>query len=307
MARGVAIAAGWAIDQIVGEPPVAVHPVAVFGRLMTAIERRTYRPTRRAGACHAALGLAIGAGTGFVMRHLIGSHAATTAAVAVSVAGRMLASEATTVLELIEDGDIGGARQRARGLVGRSTDDLDSGEVTRAVIESVAENTVDAVVAPLCWAAVAGAPGVLAHRAINTLDAMVGHRSERYERFGWTAARLDDIANYVPARVAASAVAVRVPARAVSVWRTVKRDAGVHPSPNGGVIEAAVAAALGIRLGGTNRYGDRIEERGVLGDGPLPTVADGHRAVRLTTAVGSLVAAVIAATSMIRSTRGTRR
>ena len=114
-------------------------------------------------------------------------------------------------------------------------------------------------------------PGLLGYRAVNTLDAMVGHRSPRYERFGWAAARLDDLANWVPARVAGLAAALAAPlvgGSPAAALRAVRRDAGQHPSPNAGVVEAAFAGALGIRLGGRNVYGGRVEERGVLGDGP---------------------------------------
>src|SRR5204863_6463621 len=123
--------------------------------------------------------------------------------------------------------------------VGRDPSELDESGVARAVVESVAENTVDAVVAPACWAAVFGAPGVLAHRAVNTLDAMVGHRSARYARFGWAAARLDDGAAWVPARLTAVLVALVRPRAARLVWQAVRRDAPAHPSPNAGVAEAA--------------------------------------------------------------------
>jgi adenosylcobinamide-phosphate synthase len=298
---GVAIAVGWAVDRVLGEPPSPVHPVAAFGRLMGMVERHWYRPTRLAGARHAAVGIAVGAGAGVVMERMLGRRIAVAVAVAVSVAGKMLADEANAVLTMIEANDITAARGRVRSLVGRTPDDLGADEIVRAVIESLAENTVDAVIAPLCWAAVAGAPGVLAHRAINTLDAMVGHRSERYERFGWASARIDDIVNYVPARFAVLAIVVLAPNRVRAVWRAVRHDAVAHPSPNGGVIEAATAAALGVQLGGTNRYGARIESRGVLGDGPTPSVRDARRAVRLTTAVGAIAAMVIACTGVLAS------
>jgi adenosylcobinamide-phosphate synthase len=292
---GVAIAAGWAVDRVFGEPPAAIHPVAAFGRLMGAVERRWYRPTRLAGVRHAIVGISIAGAAGVLMERVLGRRVAVAVAVAVSVAGKMLADEADAVLAMIEADDIAGARARVRSLVGRTPDDLDADEIVRAVIESLAENTVDAVIAPLCWAAVAGAPGVLAHRAINTLDAMVGHRSERYEQFGWASARIDDVINYIPARVAALAIVAVAPRRARAIWQTVRRDTRAHPSPNGGVIEAATAAALGIRLGGTNRYGDRIEARGVLGNGRPPTLRDAGRAVQLTTAAGAIAAAAIAA------------
>jgi adenosylcobinamide-phosphate synthase len=145
----------------------------------------------------------------------------------------------------------------------------------------VAENTVDAVVAPLFWSAVAGSPGVLVYRALNTLDAMVGHRSPRYERFGWASARGDDVANWVPARVTALLVGMVRPRRAGAVWAAVRHQAPDHPSPNAGVAEAAFAAALGIRLGGTNVYGARIEHRPVLGWGGPPRPSDIPEARRL--------------------------
>jgi adenosylcobinamide-phosphate synthase len=161
------------------------------------------------------------------------------------------------------------------------------------VIESLAENTVDAVIASLLWAAVGGAPAVLAHRAINTLDAMVGRHTLRYEHFGWASARLDDIVNWMPARVAALAVAMVKPSRARAIWDAVRHDAPQHPSPNGGVIEAAFAAALGIQLGGTNLYGDQLEARGLLGVGRDAELPDIAQAILLSRRIGLLCALTI--------------
>jgi adenosylcobinamide-phosphate synthase len=180
-------------------------------------------------------------------------------------------------------------------LVGRDVNRLDAAEISRAVVESVAENTVDAIVAPVFWAAVAGAPGVLAYRAVNTLDSMVGHRSPRYARFGWASARADDVAAWVPARLTALLVAAVRPASAVRVWGAVRTQAPAHPSPNAGVAEASFAAALGLRLGGRNYYGQRIEVRPALGDGRPAEVRDVERARVLsrdvTVALGLLVVA----------------
>lgn len=296
MRRPGAAANGWLIDQLLGEPPAALHPVAWFGRAMTRLESHTYRDDRTAGMVHVAIGVGGAWLTGLALRGVVGRAGSTGLATAVSVAGRMLLDEATAAVDAVEAGDLDRARARLPGLVGRDPRHLDEPEVLRAVIESVAENTVDAVVAPLVWAAIGGAPAVLAHRAANTLDAMVGHRDARYEQFGWASARLDDALNWVPARVAAATVIVLVPARAGDIWRSVRNDAARHPSPNGGVIESAFAAALGIRLGGTNRYGDTIEHRGVLGSGPPPTVADARQAIRLARAVGAVVAAGLAIT-----------
>ncbi len=165
-------------------------------------------------------------------------------------------------------------------------------------MESLAENIVDAVVAPALWAAVAGAPGAAAYRAVNTMDAMVGHRSERYRRFGTAAARLDDAANWLPARATAAAVAAVRPHRARAVWTAVRHDAPAHPSPNAGVAEAAVAAALGVEVGGPLRYGDRVEDRPRLGRGRRPEPADVPAALRLVDDVERLLASSLAATAL---------
>jgi adenosylcobinamide-phosphate synthase len=156
----------------------------------------------------------------------------------------------------------------------------------------VAENTSDAVVAPLLWGAVAGPAGLLGYRAVNTLDAMVGHRSPRYARFGWAAARLDDVANLAPARVSAVLAAAFAPGPALRAWRW---DAGRHPSPNAGPVEAAFAGALGVRLGGANRYGDDVQDRGHLGDGRPPGPPDVLRALRLANRVDLLALALAVA------------
>ena len=204
-------------------------------------------------------------------------------------------------------------------------------EITRAVIESVAENTSDAVVAPLLWGAVAGLPGLAAYRAVNTLDAMVGYRSPRYLRFGWASARLDDVANWVPgpghgrAHVVAACAAdgpsagdVRPgsagrgtsgtrPARAAAL-RAVLRDGARHPSPNAGRCEAAFAGALGLRLGGTNVYGGVAEVRPELGEGRAPEPDDIRRAVRLSRAVTAAATGLAAASLWFpRSPRLTAR
>ncbi len=164
----------------------------------------------------------------------------------------------------------------------------------RAVVESVAENTVDAVVAPALWGAVLGGAGALGYRAANTLDSMVGHRSPRYARFGTASARLDDALGWVPARATAVLVALVRPGRAGAVVTAVRRDAPAHPSPNAGVAEAAFAAALGVQLGGANRYGDRVEVRPALGDGPPPGRGDVGRAVALSRDVTLALAALLA-------------
>jgi adenosylcobinamide-phosphate synthase len=281
-------AAGILADRTFGEPPTSVHPVAAFGTVMTALERRLYRDERWAGAVHAAAGIALGVAAGRLVR----SRAVATY---VAVSGRMLGSTARQIGRVLEAGDLAGARALLPSLVGRDPSGLDGGEIARAVVESVAENTVDAIVAPALWAAAAGAPGVLAHRAVNTMDAMVGHHSARYERYGWAAARLDDAMAWVPARATAALVAAVRPSAAGEIWRTVRRDAPAHPSPNAGVAEAAFAAALGIQLGGLVRYGERVEDRPRLGEGRAVEAADIDRAVRLSDDVTLALTGALAA------------
>ena len=191
------------------------------------------------------------------------------------------------------------ARRLLPSLCGRDPARLDSAGLTRAALESVAENTSDAQVAPLLWAAVGGVPAVLGYRGINTLDAMIGHRSPRYLRFGWAAARLDDAANFVAARATAALVVLCAallggsPSGAVRAWR---RDAARHPSPNAGVVEAAFAGALGVRLGGPTHYHHELQIRPTLGDGREPTVADLRRAVRLSRVVSAVCAGAVLVT-----------
>jgi adenosylcobinamide-phosphate synthase len=152
----------------------------------------------------------------------------------------------------------------------------------------------DAIVAPVLWAAFAGAPGALGYRAANTMDAMVGHHSDRYELYGWASARLDDVANWIPARIAAVLVALVRPAAARDVRSAIFTQASAHPSPNAGVVEAAFAGALGVRLGGRNQYGDRVEDRPILGSGRAVNVADIQKAVRLSRDVTTSLAVALA-------------
>lgn len=280
-ARALGVAVGLLVDRALGEPPDRWHPVAWFGAVMQQVERHLHADSRGWGVVHAAVGVGLGAASGALLRVVLGSTAATAVAVAVASAGRMLRTTAETIeAHLLED-DLPAARAALPTLVGRDPATLDAAGVSAAVVESLAENTVDAVVAPALWALVGGAPAVLAHRAVNTLDAMVGHRTPRHGRYGWASARLDDGMAWVPARALAALVAGLSPDRAAAVTRLVRRDAPAHPSPNSGVAETAVAAALGVELGGPLSYGGRVEDRPRLGDGPRPTAADITRARRL--------------------------
>jgi adenosylcobinamide-phosphate synthase len=286
--NALAAAAGVIADVALGEPAVEPHPVRAFGGVMQGVERAIYRPRRSAGAVHAVTGMGLGIAAGSLVR-------STSLATYIAVAPRALTDAGLDVAAALEDHDLPRARQLLPALVGRDPSGLDVAEITRAVVESLAENTVDAVVAPALWAALFGAPGALAYRAVNTMDATVGYRSERYERYGWASARLDDVANFIPARLTAALVAAVRPRSALAVWRAVRQDAPSHPSPNSGVAEAAFAAALGIRLGGVNTYGNRTERRPQLGRGRAPEAPDILAAVALCRDVtGGLVASLVA-------------
>ena len=299
VSHGPWAAVGWAVDSLVGEPPIAVHPVARFGSFATFLEQRIYEPTRVRGVAFTMICTGGAAAIGMLVNRLIGRRAATSVATAVCVAGKMLFTEARSVAELLNDGDLEQARVRTQGLVGRRTGDLDETEISRAVIESVAENTVDAVVSSLFWASVGGAPLVLVHRASNTLDAMVGHRNARYRQFGWASARFDDVLNYLPARLGALGIVFLRPRRARAVLTAAFRDGRRHPSPNGGVIEGAIAGAIGVRLGGVNEYDSGTENRGFLGNGPTPSHRDIESAVSLLIRLTALSAAISGSISPI--------
>jgi adenosylcobinamide-phosphate synthase len=297
--------AGVVLDQVAGDPRRG-HPVALFGRAAARLEARTWRDDRAAGAAYAALLIAAPATLGLLGRRLPSPWLVTATALGTwTVLGsRSLSAEAEAVAGHLRRGDLPAAREQLTHLVGRRTDSLDEGEIARATVESVAENTSDAVVAPLLWGAVAGLPGLLAYRAVNTLDAMVGHHNPRYENFGWASARADDVANYLPARLTAALAAAVAPLAMGSgrgALAVARADGRRHPSPNAGVAEAAFAGALGIRLGGRNDYGSHVEDRPVLGaDGRALTVDDIARAARLSRAITGAAAVACAAIALAR-------
>lgn len=285
--RALGAAGGLLLQKALPEPPDRWHPVGWFGLAMQKVEAVGYADNRSAGVRHAFAGVAVGGLAGAACQSI-------TVAVGICAAGRELRRAAQLVETPLLAGDLAAARAALPALVGRDPSRLDASGVAAAVVESLAENSVDAVVAPALWGVLAGAPGVMVHRAVNTMDAMVGHRDDRYENFGWAAARLDDGANWAPARLLALLVMTAAPGRATAVRRSVRRDAHRHPSPNSGVAEAAVAAALGRELGGPLQYGGRHEDRPRLGDGPRPEGADIAAARELTSRVEwALIAALV--------------
>ena len=300
-------AAGLLGDLLLGDPRRG-HPVAAFGRAAAAVERVLWRDDRGRGAVHTAVcvGGTVVLGS-LAARSVRSSPAASAALTGVAtwavVGGTSLAGEARAIGRALDAGDVEAARARLPHLCGRDPRALDADGIARAVVESVAENTSDAVVGALVWGAVAGVPGLLGFRAVNTLDAMVGHKSPRHLRYGWASARLDDVAGWPGARLTAvlAALAGPDPRGAVRAWRA---DAAKHPSPNAGPVEASFAGALGVRLGGTLSYGGRVEHRPVLnGGGRAVSVADIDRAVRLSRRVGWLALAAGAAARRVTKGR----
>jgi adenosylcobinamide-phosphate synthase len=303
VSRALGILLGYAADRVVGDPR-RFHPVAGFGRTAARLESRWYDDSRAAGTAYTAALVGTTAAAGFMIERLTKNHpiahTLVTAAASWTVLGaRSLDREAETMAGFLEDKDLPNARDRLSHLCARDATNLDADELARATVESIAENTSDACVAPLLWGGVIGVPGLLGYRAANTLDAMVGYKSPKYLNFGWASARLDDVLNLLPARVCAvlTGISSGRPRQTRAVW---KRDAPKHPSPNAGPVEAAFAGALDLTLGGTNSYGSYQEDRGTLGTGPTPTVADVRRTAALARRVGLTAAGVAAAVALAR-------
>ncbi|WP_239309480.1 MULTISPECIES: cobalamin biosynthesis protein [unclassified Frankia] len=317
--RAAGLLAGAALDVILADP-ARMHPVAAFGTVADRAERLLYHDNRAAGLAYTSMlaggTVALGAlartgmdRAGSRLGYQRATSLALTAAATWTVlGGTSLRRHGRRLGSDLAHGDVAAARDRLPALCGRDPAVLDTGGLSRAGVESLAENTSDAVVGPLLWGALGGVPGLLGYRAINTLDAMVGYRSSRHARFGWASARLDDLANLLPSRVAgllACACAPVVGGSPVDAYWVMRRDGASHPSPNAGQVEAAFAGALGLRLGGTLRYHHGVEHRPVMGYGRAAQPADLERAAVLSAAVSAsalaLSAGVAAAASAARS------
>ena len=284
--RTLGAGAGIMLDRLFGEPKASVHPVVHFGNLMKRFEDRWYADKRACGVVHTLVGSAVGVGAGTLLRW-------TPVATGLSVGAHALHDAAREVGDALRGGDLDEARSLLPSLVGRDPSDLDASEIARAAVESVAENTVDAIVAPALWAALAGAPGALGYRSVNTMDAMVGHRSQRYANYGWASARLDDALNWVPARCTAALVALVRPHSSREIRHAITTQAPAHPSPNSGVAEAAFAAVLGIQIGGRSRYGERFEDRPLLGHGRRAQPRDIDQSILLSRQVATALATLL--------------
>lgn len=301
------------LDAVVGDPRWLPHPVRLMGRCAAWYERTVRLVTQEpAGLRMAGLALAIGlpigawaAGWGLIrLAGLVHPLAATGAEILLAyttLAARDLADHAASVLRALNAGRLDRAREALSHIVGRDTEALPEGEIVRATVETIAESTADGVVAPLLYLALGGAPLALAFKAISTLDSMVGHRDERYRDFGWGSARLDDAANWMPARLAACLLVlagglVQFSADLLArAWSIVRRDAGKHESPNSGWPEAAMAGVLHVQLGGRNVYEGMVIERPRLGDPGQALRASHIRQALILMATASVLAAALAA------------
>ncbi len=262
--------------------------MAIYGQAVSKLERRIYADSKARGVAFTTIAVA----APVVLTAAVSTVAPTLALTATtwaSLGGTTLRRTGERMADRLSAGDIDAARELVPWLCSRDPEALDADGIARATVESLAENTSDAVTGTLMWGAIAGAPGVVAHRAVNTLDAMVGYRNDRYRQFGWASARLDDVAGFLPARLTAVATVVAGPNRrqALAAWQ---RDASNHPSPNAGVVEASAAGALGLQLGGKTVYLSGVEMRPVLGSGRAPAVADVRRAAELSKRVQNIVA-----------------
>lgn len=282
--------AAWAIDTLIGDPRSNWHPVVLIGNLIARLEKLLLQaeasPAKKRlaglvlvlmvlGSVYLAAWLSL-----FCLRQWGETTVFFGSALLLSfvITPRSLAEAGNEIKGYLETGNLIQARYKVGWIVGRDTDKLDTGEITRATVETVAENIVDGITAPLFYFAIGGLPLAFLYRAVNTLDSMVGYRSEKYRDFGMVSARTDDVFNYIPARITGIilvAAAFLLGYNAPRAAKTILRDAGKHPSPNSGIPEAGVAGALGIQLGGLNYYKGVPSDRARMGDA-LCSYAPGH-------------------------------
>lgn len=285
------------LDLLIGDPRVGWHPVMLIGRLIALLERLLRGRLRSPAGerfCGAVLTITVAAicyGLTALLLfaagrlHPLAGFLAAVLLLSSTIAVKSLAGAGMEIHALLSDGDISTARKKLAWIVGRDTARLDSGEIVRGTVETVAENIVDGIVSPLFYALLGGVPLAMAYRAANTMDSMLGYKNEKYINFGWASARMDDAANFVPARltgmlILAASVLLRLDVK--EAWRAMRHDAPGHPSPNSGIPEAGVAGALGIRLGGQNYYQGVPSFRAYMGR-PLHLMGTEH--IRQTVAI----------------------
>jgi len=286
------LATAYVIDRVVGDPRSLPHPVVIIGWWITRLEwliRACVKQEKHLKAAGVLFPLLIVAGSYAIVWLIIWAGALVSPwlafalsawLISTTIATKGLADAGLEIMGHLQAGDIPAARRSLSMVVGRDTEHLNESEICRGAVETVAENIVDAIVSPLIYAAIGGAPLAMAYRATNTLDSMLGYKNEKYRNLGWASARFDDVANYIPARLTAllllaASWLLRLDVR--QSWRIIRRDAHLHPSPNSGLPEAAVAGALGVQLGGFNTYQGIPSERARLGDEHRPLRSDDVR------------------------------
>ena len=318
MNQDVVVLLALALDAAFGEPAWLYarvpHPVVLFGRLIGRLDRTLNRETagraarRLAGIGAVLVLLAVTAGPAWVLHRglvqipfgwVLEALLASTL-----IAQQSLYRHVAAVADALETEGLAGGRRAVSMIVGRNPESLDDYGISRAAIESCAENFSDGIVAPVFWFAVLGFPGIVAYKAINTADSMIGHRTPRHEAFGWAAARLDDLVNLLPARLAGLFIIIGAAAacrrhrlrRAPAAWKTMLRDAGKHRSPNAGWQEAAMAGALGLALAGPRQYGETVVQDAWMGEGGRreATFGDIRQALRILAAACGIQAGLIA-------------
>lgn len=287
------------LDLCLGDPRWLPHPVVLIGRLISFLERRVCAGLgsgRLAGVLLLLATVAAAAGAtwllveGAALLHPLAGFAVAALLSSTCLAARSLHRESRLVADALQANDIVEARVRLSYIVGRDTHDLEEEEIWRALIETVAENTTDGIIAPMFWLSLGGPVAGMAFKAVSTLDSMVGYKNERYLRLGWASARMDDLVNFIPARLTALLMVLVAPLTGLSpvnAARIALRDRLNHPSPNSAHPESAAAGALGIRLGGPSTYGGRVSVKQYIGD-PVRTF-DGH-------AYGGMIRLMYAAT-----------
>ena len=290
---GGELATACIVDAVVGDPRWFPHPVRWMGSVVEWCDRHVDRlvfspPKQRMAGVLLAAALPTGAyAAGAVLIWLGGSidplvgTVVTVLLAWTTLAARDLMDHVLSVQRALQSHSLPEARSAVAQIVGRDTEEMAEADIVRATVETIAESTADGIVAPLFYLVIGGAPLALAYKAINTLDSMIGHMDDRYRWFGWASARLDDVANFLPARITALLLVLSAGILSRSwpvmqrAWQILLRDGGQHPSPNSGRPEAAMAGALGVQLGGVNRYDGLSLERPCLGD-PVQPLTQAH-------------------------------
>lgn len=271
-----ALVLAYILDLLVGDPPRFPHPVILFGNMIRFFDKQWNkgRYLKLKGIAMVVILIVVILSATLIMLFTYSLNLylglfIETVLIWTTIAQKGLSQAASEVEHPLKNKDLINAREKLSYIVGRDTDNLSEKEIVRGTVETVAENTTDAITAPMFWAAIGGAPLAIAYRLINTCDSMVGYKNEQYTKFGWASARLDDVVNYIPARITGLIMIISSPSKEVPMkkaWSVLRRDASKHPSPNSGWGEAAVAAVLGVRLGGNNYYDGEQSYRTEMGD-----------------------------------------